>query len=672
MTSATPTTSTVLDEVVDLLGALPPEQVLVLSGAGVSIAAPSLLPSGAHLTRRVTDNCFLPGTLDRIDRMHQSLGRTTGPLCVAEHGRPAACGPPEPRVPAAPRLETLLGVAMGALDAPARPVMTLLDDVRTAPHNHLHGMLAAHLLAGGRGLTTNFDDCIEAAARAATGRDLPDGALVHLHGGFGTDPHGRGLGATLELIAAGLEPTVADVLRDRLAACRALLVVGYGGGDFFDIDAVVATMRPGSMDGCRVVWSSFEDHDEWHRIPVRLPSRRPNDELPPLISHFIRLGATVDVVCGRTADLLAALTGRWGLGTFPAGSGARPAEPSISVTPAERAAATFQLYRGFGMIAAVDDLLRTADLSLVARAERWEARSEVWWEQGRWSDLRRAWVRHTPADVDPVRRLERIGACLWVQGRLVPAYLWLTWHRGKLPEGPDRQRAARLLAETEGRVVEHMARTPELRLLASRLAPRIVDEVDRLGGVGRDTGVHAHRRLTDLVTSLGDLGGVPRSPDEAAVSREWFSQAGSLLAALSYGHRALRDGYPATARKDAELAADYRLLGDRYAMLGSPAGRSRTHLLPGAERVFTTVMFVRAMFDAQYGPWHRTRLTARFAAARAAHRVRRAVGSGPLPAAGAHLRSFVGSFAGSLVSAFDGPSGRAATTITATAKGARP
>ena len=177
-------------------------------------------------------------------------------------------------------------------------------------------------------------------------------------------------------------------------------------------------------------------------------------------------------------------------------------------------------------------------------------------------------VAHTEG-IDPLVRAERVGACLWVQGRLVPAYLWLAAHwRAPAAVDPDH---ARLFAETQGRVVEHMARTPELRPIARWLAPRAVGRICALGGLEQQAGVHAFRRRQDLVSSLDEIRGRRREAGHAAVSQHWFTEAGSLTAALSYRHRQLRDEFHARG-PDEELAADYRELADRFDIVGSAAG----------------------------------------------------------------------------------------------------
>jgi hypothetical protein len=209
-----------------------------------------------------------------------------------------------------------------------------------------------------------------------------------------------------------------------------------------------------------------------------------------------------------------------------------------------------------------------------------------------------------------------------VQGRLLPAYLWLSWHRRRCPDEADPL----TLAETEGRVIEHMARVPELRPLARLLAPRLIRV---LGDTSQGAGVHLYRRRTDLVSSLRSISGQPRSRDEARTSTEWFTEAGNLTAALNYRHRQYRDTYDPGNITDDELARRYRELQQHFESVGAPADGWAALRLPGAERVFTLREALRGITEVQYGWWHRFRLLSRHLSRRAQYRLRTAARGGP-------------------------------------------
>ncbi len=573
-----------------LIAGMTPQSVVVLSGAGVSVDGPTSLPDGQELTRRVFDAFFVGGALDTVLRHHEEVGWLQVESCPRRrHG--ARQQQPQPR------LETVLGVAAQVHGDDAVPAV--LADAQDAPPNRLHAFFAGHLARGGRHLTANFDDCIERAADEHHEGWRRAGRLHHFHGCVADDSSGRSLGATLRRVESGFDSSQAAAFTDMLPAHGTLLVTGYSGRDFFDVDQVIAALAPGALARVRVVWICHSDHD-WHLIDPCAAG------VPPLAHLLRQAGARIEIACGPTGALADELARQWGIAdTWPAAA-RKPRPPHVAGDEEARQEATFQLFRVLGLIGEVAALLRCGSLGKVAPAQLWQARSEVLWEQGRWNTLRRMWRAPGVRAVLPAATCaERVGACLWVQGRLLPAYLWLTWHRRRCSDPGD----ALMLAETEGRVVEHMARVPELRPLSRRLAPGMLA---LLGSTPQAAGVHLYRRRNDLAASLASGTGQVRAPTEAQTSSHWFTEAGSLLAAMNYRHRQYRDTYRAAAVSDAELSGKYRQLQLYFDSIGSPSGRWRVHLLPGAERVFSLAEISRGLLTLQYGWWHRIRILVRY------------------------------------------------------------
>jgi hypothetical protein len=156
------------------------------------------------------------------------------------------------------------------------------------------------------------------------------------------------------------------------------------------------------------------------------------------------------------------------------------AVPVLATSAEIRRIGTFCLFRDLALIRDVTAYVRPGALPGADQAQAWQARSEVLREQGHRDTLRRMW------------RLPEVRAVTSaVQGRLLPAYLWLTWHRRRCPDPAQ----ALMLAETESRVIEHMARVPELHLLARRLTPGMIA---LLGTTSQATGVHLYRQHNDL------------------------------------------------------------------------------------------------------------------------------------------------------------------------------
>jgi hypothetical protein len=574
----------------------PAADVLFWSGAGISVPGPTSLPTGWELTERVFRSFFEPDALARILGHHAHAGWLSTTLCEKQVMRSARL----------PRLETVLGVAFRQFGTSAHAV---LDDIRTAPFNWNHGFLAAHLNAGGIQVTANFDTCIEEAHIAGYGKPCAPDAVEHFHHSLDASTTPSQLGATLESIQGGFTEGVADGIVRRVADAPVTVFLGYSGSDFFDIDVAFADLPPDRLAGREVHWIAHNDRCEFHTITPDGP-----DE-PRLGRLLAQAGATVRYHCGPTGSLLVRLAETWGFALEPPSSSRRELRDiTIQVDHRGRRAATLALHRELGITGEIERMLDAGGLDGVPRADLWQARSESLWEQGQWSTLRRMWAyEDPPPGITAVMRQERIGACLWVQGRFLPAYVWLARHRRRA-EREGRESDAWTLAETEARVIEHMARTPELRLLARFLAR---GAARRLGTPHQGEGVHRFRRHSDLDTSLKAAAeGRSREVGHAETSVRWFSEAGSMIGALGYAHRALRDSYHPAQPRD-EVRRRYREHFRWAVGMGSRAGAWRMILLPDAHRVFTIAEVVAGVFALQYGTLQRIRILARFLAKRA-------------------------------------------------------
>lgn len=579
------------------LAGVGPGDVVVLSGAGVSRDPPASLPLGGDLLARVFEGCFEAGVLDTILDYHQQLGLVTTSPCDGEV------------VTRPPRLETVLGVAVDVHGLAS--TMAVLDDLRHAPFNALHAVLAAHLAVGGRQLTANFDGCIE---RAAAALGTSDGDLWHFHGSLARDPTGASLGATLRAIESGFPDGDAARFGTALQAGRRLVVLGYSGSDFFDVDPAIAELAPGELRRLGVLWVAHQATGLVHR-PVDAAD-------PQLLRLLARAGAEVTVLCADTAAVGATLAAIWGLAPpspavdaptsprpEPTVGGSAPVDPDRPQRPERpdpdrRARATFRLCRQLRLHNEVDRLLSDPGLQL-SPIERFRARVDVLWDQGRYATARRLW-RRAPAEVAAWERTERIGACLWEQGRLVPAYLWLTYHLRRLePGSPARLRSA----ETAARVVLRMLRGPDTRWLGRRLGPGLRAELE---AVDRGHGIDMYLRAQDVAQQLATGAGThpAATAEDARTSSEWFLEAGDLAALLAYRHSWYRRSYDPTTPIDV-LARRYRRHQADKDLVGSAGARAM--LLPGAERVYSTRELVTDLLGpTQFAPWHRTRLLAAF------------------------------------------------------------
>lgn len=556
-----------------------PDEVTIFSGAGISAPGPTALPLGVPLTLEVLDRSFEPLTLDTVRHYHRLVG------WVDSDGAPML-----------PRLETVLGVAV---DTHGEEAWAVLEPLRDAPPNSIHRLCAGHLAAGGAHITANFDLCIEAALEELTPRTAHP-QILHFHGAFEPTLGFANLGATLSRIEAGFSPELSRRFLELLDR-PATLVVGYSGSDFFDVDQVIASLPAGALQGRSVLWV---DHAEEPRL------QEPGWAPCVLVSLLRQKGADVTVVQCPTEEALALVADAWRLPwepALPTAARARPPAPRLADL---RSIATVRLYSRLGIPAEVARLLASDRLSALPPAERFQLEQDLRWEQGRWRDARRAWKADGGRFADASRVAERIGACLWAEGRLTRAALRVEWTRHCYRKAPvDPQ-----LAETLGRVAEHMRRMPDTKLLGRLVARRAQGLLPR---PERRDGVHLFRRVLDVRSSLKSLAGSsPRAAGLADETSTWFRETGMVNAAMHYRHRELRD-VAGGERPSPELAARYRDHQRRLGLIGSTGPMARVATLPHAAAVFSRGEVIAMAHSVQLSRWMKFRFLANDMLARA-------------------------------------------------------
>ena len=128
-----------------------------------------------------------------------------------------------------------------------------MAELKSSPPNGDHQFFAAHTRRNGYHVTTNFDGCIEAA-------NGDPSRVVHVHGLLSGPGGPTQLGARISTVERGISGEVSDALDDAFTAADLLVVVGYSGLDYFDVDPY---WRDASFRGLfrtkTVVWV---DHDE--------------------------------------------------------------------------------------------------------------------------------------------------------------------------------------------------------------------------------------------------------------------------------------------------------------------------------------------------------------------------------------------------------------------------
>jgi hypothetical protein len=560
-----------------------PASIVVWCGAGISAAAPTLLPLGIPLTNQALDELCITGTKDTLAEVANVLG------LIDPDGNP---------IP--PRLEVVLGAAIA--EAP-KAVFSELAPVVSAVPNAVHQRIAGVVRAGGRVLTLNFDTCIEQVLVGRPAGEVPE--VVHVHGAMRTMADLEALGAFFHVIERGLPQAMAGLVDRTLEAADEVWIVGYSASDFFDVRPHIESLAARGVDlsGVRVVWLV---HDS-----------KPPVELDAYASWFRDAGAVFEVLDGWTDALLDQLMDRHGIASAALASPSippPPVAPAAEATDEERGRVTARLYRALGYTKGLAQLI---DTGAVPSTD--EDLGRIAWAEGRYSDSRRAYRRVPVTDrASSMHRIERTGACLWVQGRLIPAAAVLWRNRQVAAEcleslDPDEQREGVNWLDTFVRVLEHMDKT-ELRLLPKASVRRRL-----LAMAPTDLGVlpfDLRARLAEAVCWLDGGSGSAAAQAAAHAAREGMREAASFSGNLNYQHRELRVR-PAAERK----AQDYVDLRTRMTEIGAHGDAARVILIPGAAGVLDLGDAIASVALVQFGPWQRLRILGTFSLRRAAARV---------------------------------------------------
>ena len=312
----------------------PPLRATFWSGAGISADAPTQGPVGPILTERALNQAFDgPVVLERLAKAYDELR-------IEDAGRTRRL----------PRLETVLDVAVTehGIDVLAG----LLGDLRSPPHNAQHKFFAEHVLAGGRHVTANFDTCIEQAGGDPS-------RIVHIHG---VVDRWEAMGARLSVIETGLPARLQNQLRGIISNSDLLVIVGYSGLDYFDVDPFWrACNGERLLEGKVVLWVEHEGSG-W---AFGEDLSRPHAQL----KGFVAGGAELYVIRAPTRDVLSELAANWSLPPLerPPPLEAR-SEVELGLSSQARERATTRLFSVMGLNDTVRE--RLAGRTLRSRGTR--------------------------------------------------------------------------------------------------------------------------------------------------------------------------------------------------------------------------------------------------------------------------------------------------------------
>ncbi|MCX7542904.1 hypothetical protein OS128_08245 [Corynebacterium sp. P5848] len=507
-----------------------PQDVVFLTGAGISANAPTNGPLGNHLTEFALAELFDDSAVQDILGSYQKIRNNRNRM---------------------PRLEAVLDKAVSSHGDQC--LNYILHDLVEAPPNYLHLFFAQHLKLGGVNVTANFDRLIEKSSGFSA-----DVNPFHFHGSLQAGAEGQSLGATLHSIVPGFNSQISNEL-DRLlfgGRHKVLIVAGYSGIDFFDMDVYVReNLRRFLQHYSQIMWI----HHDHTKEGADFGAVNSDAWVPPIFSllqkTFEKHGRE-DQKCFRiaanTGEFLAQeFSEKWRLSevVFDAGDGGcsdavglqiggtLSSNPTFVPTVEDRRKATVDLCLHFGLFKQYKELMTSYGKEIPAGHL-----AEIAWQEGRYRDADRLW-RDFYRD-EPLKALERKAACLWVRGSYLRAYRAIILaHQLSLRVGDDRMEATVLALW--GRILFAMRKCPELRLFVggrccSKVRKKIAEFIIDHPGVDamiRSDLIDADRRIA---ISLGAFDSfsydkTDDSADGTATAFEFWDQADSLSGYLDYG-----------------------------------------------------------------------------------------------------------------------------------------
>lgn len=368
----------------------PPGNLAIFFGAGISIEAPTSLPSGISLTRslarHILDERAAKELLDTFEQHAHVVGRSV------------------------PRLEILFSAVKSACGDRALELLRIFEN---APFNHVHSIIAEQLISTKSwAITTNFDECIESASnycipvhvldpktqqiRVLYGPADATWGLVKLHGTIGDGV--IGLGATIENLSAGLHPAYRKLLDTIFDSVDLLIATGYSASDHFDVNAHLRS-RINERYAARVLWI---EHDEGE-----LTFNTPGPDTPGC--EIFRLSfAAWAAVRGKTSHALQALTGFRGSASELSSS-----EPWLERLPAlfaptdaDRHRVAAHIFCAIGMATAAHEAVSQHRHKLENDCVLFEMEAEAFRHEGLYQaadDVLRRWKKISGSDVGPQR-----------------------------------------------------------------------------------------------------------------------------------------------------------------------------------------------------------------------------------------------------------------------------
>lgn len=557
----------------EFLKSLQPDEVVFWTGAGISADPPTCGPIGWTLKDRALTGYFRSDIGNYLKQIYLQLKA--------------------PNAAYRPRLETVLDALTVVYGS--HGLADVMSDLEKAIPNDVHRFFAQHLKAGGLHVTANFDTCIE---RALPG--TPD--AYHFHGKIDSTDGFAALGARMSIIENGFVAATVEDLDAILGASKvkALIFAGYSGSDFFDGTPYLRSRWPLLRGKC-VIWHDFQTRDD-------LLSGPDCDSHPHLRAARLA-GAEVYLSRGSLCSALSDLASAWGWPKVEThGPLATPWQAEIQPTARQRVAASVGLASRMGLHKLVSDTVEQQGGP--ESPEQSEQYADALWGEGRYRAARSAWRSAFVGsdDTSAARWAEREGAVFWIRGQYLRAerHLRLACETWASPTSCIPLETQAALAETYGRVLTHMRRTPDTRLFSSSAKRAVARErINRIQEemAGRE-GIHRRAKTQSVMANLSSAPDVNLADHIAT-----FEESEALHAWLSYKHHSIRQRAQEGSLPSRE---ELESLIEARNTIGAYGDAALVFLLPGANQMLSIRRFFQAISRIDVTSWHRLRISMKF------------------------------------------------------------
>jgi hypothetical protein len=465
------------NEIECYLSLLTPEKTIFFTGAGISMDEPTRLPSGDELSKRILRYAFLE---------HVAVGDSEKPLieviqeiyCKLNKKMSFA----ERKYP---RLEMLMEKACFATGP--RVLSIVLKDIRAAYSNNNHQIFARHLQLGGRHITANFDTCIE--------KCMPDADrnnVVHFHGKVDE------LKTMLSEIANGFPAETEDKLLNTLTKQKnsILIVAGYSGRDFFDVDPFF--LEKSKDIACHIEQVIWIEHSSKKSC---IDDYWVADKVPPMFLHLQKNGIKCIHINCDTNAFLNKLDSNWNY----CGITIHSDDSKNHISEEAKTKNTLELLYHMGLNTYYWDLTKKYPLYC---GEDWilmGRKARCAWQKGHYRKSMRFYILTYNRDINrsKAKKYIRVANCQYTRGAMVRALIASFFGKNYAGKSEDSNVLFEAV-DMQLQVFRHIKRCPDLRLLFYILPKKkVLDEAaELLTDENLMISLHAKNQMASAIKDL--------------------------------------------------------------------------------------------------------------------------------------------------------------------------